>query len=389
MSATYSVARYHEKARRRLPKMVSDYLDGGALDEITMRANEDDLRGLQLRQRILADVSSIDVSTSVLGYALRTPVMVAPMGLLDLFHPSADTALARAAAAVGSIFVHSGWSSSRLVDVTAAAPGRVWTQLAFWKDERLVEEHLQRAHDTRTEVLVVPCDVAASEKRERDLRHGFGMDRLPRLRSMIGAGLKPRWLLGFARNGGISFGDQNQNGRPLSLREMSEFMEREENPSVTWTDIARLRTRWSGKIVLKGVMSAEDARRAVDVGADAIYVSNHGGRQFDRQPSTTAALPTIIDAVGDHTEIIVDGGIRRGSDLVTLTALGATACLVGRPAAYGLVVSGEQGAREVLEILTEEARTACAFTGVTNLAEARGSEREFLRPTTTISALGV
>lgn len=380
MLSPFSVAAYRQKALSRLPRMVADYLEGGALDEITLRANEADLRRHQLRQHVLVDVSDVDVSTNVLGYELRTPVMVAPMGLLDLFHPAADTALARAAAAMGTVFVHSGWSSSRLVDVAAAAPGRVWTQLAFWRDEGLVEEHLQRAHDTGTEVLVVPCDVAASEKRERDLRHGFAMNRLPRVRSMIDAGLKPRWLLGFARNGGISFGDQNQNGRTLSLRQMSEFMDREKNPSLTWSDIARLRTRWPGKIVLKGVMSAKDARRAVDIGADAVYVSNHGGRQFDRQPSTTATLPEIADAVADRAEIIVDGGIRRGSDLVTLTALGATASLIGRPAVYGLTVSGERGARDVLRILTEEARTACAFAGITRLAQARGAQRERLLP---------
>ncbi|WP_406016220.1 alpha-hydroxy-acid oxidizing protein [Streptomyces sp. NBC_00984] len=366
MSAPVNVNDFRRVARRRLPRIVFDYLEGGALDEITLRSHITDLAALHLRQSIMSDVSGIDLSTTVLGQTLRTPVLISPMGLLSLFHRAADIALARAARNAGTVFVHSAWSGTPLKKVAAAAPGSVWCQAAIWPDQRLVDKHLDRAEEADIPVLVLAGDVAVSSKRERDLHNGFTMQARPSPRSVLNAATKPRWVANFLFGPKITFGDQSIDGRAMNLREMGEFMHAD-NDAVTWDDVIRIRKRWRGKLAVKGVMNAQDARRAVDAGADAIFVSNHGGRQFDAQPSTVSALAEIAQAVDGRAEVLVDSGIRRGSDLVKMRALGATAGLIGRPAVYGLVHSGEAGVAAVLDILRDETATALAFTGNTTL----------------------
>ena len=373
----HSIRDYRGAAERRLPRMVMDFLDGGALDEITLRANVGDLSAVRLQQRVLREVSEMDLSVSVFGTTLRTPVGIAPMGLMSLFRPDADVALARAAQAAGTVFVHSAWSGTPLRDVAAAAPGSVWSQMTFWPDARLVEQHLQRAQDAGIEVLVIAADVSVSSKRDRDLRNGFTMEARPTPRSVLNAARRPRWLLNFLTSPRVAFGDQSVDGNPMNLKQMQEFMEHE-NTSATWRDVERIRALWPGRIVVKGIVSPDDARAAIDSGADAVYVSNHGGRQFDAQPSTVAALPAIAGAVDGQVPVLVDGGIRRGSDIVAMMALGASLCLVGRPVVYGAVHSGTAGAEHVLEILTEEASVALAFTGTTIL---RNVDRSVIAPT--------
>ncbi|MDQ8705538.1 alpha-hydroxy acid oxidase [Streptomyces sp. LHD-70] len=366
MSAPVSINDFRCVARRRLPRIVYDYLEGGALDEITLRSNITDLAALHLRQSIMNDVSDIDLSTTVLGQTLRTPALISPMGLLSLFHRDADIALARAARDAGTVFVHSAWSGLPLKKVAAAAPGAVWCQAAIWPDQRLVDQHLDRAEAADVPVLVLAGDVSVSSKRERDLRNGFTMAARPSPRSVLNAARKPRWVANFLFGPRITFGDQTIEGRAMNLREMGEFLH-DDNAAVSWDDVARIRKRWHGKLAVKGVMNAQDALRAVDAGADAIFVSNHGGRQFDAQPSTVSALAEIAQAVDGQAEVLVDSGIRRGSDLVKMRALGATAGLIGRPAVYGLVHSGQAGVAAVLDILRDEAATALAFTGNTTL----------------------
>lgn len=367
MTKLVNVEDHRQRTRRRLPKIVFDYLEGGALDEVTLRRNIDDLHEVRLRQRILCDVSAISLERAVLGTQVQTPVLISPMGLLSLFHRDADIAMARAAHARGTIFIHSAWSGTPLREVAAAAPGSVWAQLSMWKDARLTEEHIERAEAAGIGVLVLAGDVSVSSKRERDLHNGFGMTAIPTVRGALNAARKPRWLRNLLFGPKISFGDQSIDNKPLTLRQMHQFMETSENQAVTWQDVERLRNRWSGKLVVKGVMSAHDATRARDAGVDGVFVSNHGGRQFDAQPSTSHALEEVASAVGGDLEILVDGGIRRGSDIVKLTGLGANACLIGRPAVYGLVSNGQAGVCTVLDILAHEAATALAFTGATCL----------------------
>ncbi len=367
--APVNVEEYRRIARRRLPSMVFDFLDGAALDESTLRANTDDLNRILLQQRILRDVTDVDVSVTVLRRTLRRPILVAPMGLLSLFHPEADVAMARAAHDAGTIFVHSAWSGAALADVATAGRGNVWAQAAFWRHPERLDEHLDRITRAGIDVLVLPGDVAYSSKRERDLRHGFSMNTVPRLASMLEAATHPRWCGRILTGPPVAFGNQTGSGRWRGLKQMAEFLEDAENPSASWEDLRRIRDRWSGQIVLKGVMAADDARRAVDAGVDAVYVSNHGGRQFDSQPSTAAALPAIVRAVGGQTEILVDGGVRRGSDVLKLGAMGATACLVGRSAVYGMAAHGRDGVRAVLDVLTDELRTALGFVGCRSFAD--------------------
>jgi isopentenyl diphosphate isomerase/L-lactate dehydrogenase-like FMN-dependent dehydrogenase len=368
VKAASSVQDLRGVAARRLPRMVMDFLEGGALDEVTLRANVDDLTAVLLQQRVMRDVCDIDVAVTVLGTTLRTPVAIAPMGLLTLFRPDADVSLARAAHDSGTVFVHSAWSGTPLSEVADAAPGSVWSQVTFWPDARLVDQHLQRAHDAGIEVLVVAADVSVSSKRDRDLRNGFTMAGRPAARSVLNAARKPRWLRGFLTGPRVTFGDQSVDGKPMNLRQMQEFMEHE-NAAATWRDVERIRSAWPGRVVVKGIMCPDDAHAAIDAGADAVYVSNHGGRQFDAQPSTTAALPSIAEAVAGRVPVLVDGGIRRGSDIVKMTALGADLCLVGRPAVYGLVHSGAAGVRTALDVLSQEASVALAFTGTTSLPD--------------------
>lgn len=365
-----SIDQYRRIARRRLPSMVFDFLDGGALDEATLRANTDDLARILLQQRVLRDVADVDVSVTVLGRRLRQPILIAPMGLLSLFDPHADVAMARAAHDAGTIFVHSAWSGASLADVAAAGRGNVWAQAAFWRHSERLDEHLERITREGIDVLVLPGDVAYSSKRERDLRHGFSMSGIPRLASLLEAATHPRWCRRILTGPPVAFGNQTGSGRWRGFTQMAEFLEDAENPGATWEDLRRIRDRWRGKVVLKGVMAADDARRAVDAGVDAVYVSNHGGRQFDAQPSTAAALPAIAQAVGGQTEILVDGGVRRGGDVAKMRAMGATACLIGRPAVYGVASHGSDGVRAVLDILTDELRTALGFTGCRSFAEA-------------------
>jgi L-lactate dehydrogenase (cytochrome) len=367
-----SVADLRRAAKRRLPRMIFDFLDGGALDEYTLRDNEADLARIRLRQRVLRDISTCQLGTRVLGHRIDLPLMVAPMGLLGLFHPHGDLALARAAARNGTIFVHSAWSGWALEDVVREAPGSTWSQIAFWRDPGLVRDHVDRAAAAGVEVLVVAGDVAVSSKRERDLHHGLAMPPRPTVRDVVNTAHKPVWLSRLARLAAgptLTYGNYRVDGRRMRLNEMYAFMRANENRAATWADVDKLRQDWAGKIVVKGVMTAEDARSAASAGVDGVIVSNHGGRQFDAQPSAALALPEVLAAAGDGMEVFVDGGIRRGSDVVKCLALGATACLIGRPAAYGLAASGQPGVEQVFEILREEILVALGFVGRSDVSD--------------------
>lgn len=371
-----SVRDMRRAAERRLPRMIFDFLEGGALDEATLRENESDLAALRIRQRVLQDISSCGLATDVLGQRIELPLMISPMGLLGLFHPLGDPALARAAARCGTIFVHSAWSGWSVEDVVREAPGSTWCQVAFWTDAGITRDHVERARATGVEVLVIAADVAISSKRERDLHHGLAMPPRPTLRDIANSARKPAWLAGLARLAAgpkLTYGNYRLDGRRMRLNEMYAFMRANENRSATWTDVERLRGEWNGKIVVKGVMTAEDARSAVGAGADAVIVSNHGGRQFDAQQSTVAALPAVLSAVDGAAETFVDGGIRRGADVVKFLALGAKACLVGRPVAYGLAARGEAGADRVLDLLRDELAVALGFAGRSDIADVDAS----------------
>ncbi|MFJ6139144.1 alpha-hydroxy acid oxidase [Kitasatospora sp. NPDC092286] len=361
------------QARRKLPRMIFDFLEGGALDELTLQDNTEDLVRLRLRQRVLRDMSEIEPGTRVLGQRLALPVMISPLGMLSLFHPQADLAFARAAERAGTVLVHSAWSACSLEEVVAAAPKSIWAQISFWTDAGLTREHVDRAEAAGVEVLVVAGDVNLSSKRERDLHHGMALPPRPTLRDVVDTGRRPGWLARLATGRRPTFGNYRIDGRRMRMREMGGFMHTMENAAATWADVERLRERWPGKIVVKGVMTGEDTVRAADTGVDAVIVSNHGGRQFDSQPSTIAALPEVVAAADGRLEVYLDGGVRRGSDVVKALALGADASLIGRPAAYGLAALGPSGVDKVFDLLREELETALGFVGVNGVTDLDGS----------------
>lgn len=369
MHNIHSIDDLRTRARRRLPAMVFDFIEGGALDELTLRRNREALDAHLLTQRVLVDTSQRHATTSILGTRLDLPLVVSPMGLLTVCHPDADVAIARAAAAAGSVFVHSPWSGCSLEEVTDAAPGRVWAQIAFWSDAAETRRHIDRAQALGIDTLVVAGDVAVSSKRDRDLRHGTGMPPRPPLRDVVDTALHPGWVMRWLRGRSMTWGNYRIDGRAIRMREMEAWMERNENQTATWDDIARLRSSWTGNIVVKGVMTAEDARLAIEHGADGVFVSNHGGRQFDSQQATIEALPGVVDAVDGRAAVIVDGGMRRGSDIAKALSLGADAAAAGRPFALGLAAAGRDGVDRAFEVLHDEFLTVMGFLGVTRVDE--------------------
>lgn len=364
-----SIDDYRRASRKQLPRMISDYLEGGALDETTMRANEERFDALMLRQRSLVDVAGMDTSTTVLGRPLAMPLMVAPMGMLTIFHPGSDPAVARAAVRAGSIFIHSAWAGCSLEEVAKAAPDNLWAQVAFWKDPEETASYIKRARAVGVDTLVVAGDVGSSSKRERDLHHGLSMPPRPPVADYFNAATRPGWLWRWLTGRKMTYGNYNVNGRPLRMDEMNSWMASHKNPAATWDDFAKLRSEWSGNLVIKGIMDPEDAARAADEGADGIFISNHGGRQFDSQPATIDVLPSIVEAVGGRAEIYLDGGVRRGHDIVKAVSLGARAVLAGRPFAYALAAGGEPAVDRAFGILHEELKGAMGFVGRASVAE--------------------
>jgi L-lactate dehydrogenase (cytochrome) len=370
--APATVHDYRELARRRLPRQLFDYLDGGAYEEITMRANVRDLEQLLLRQIVMRDVSVRDPSVEVLGRRLSLPVILAPVGLGGMFAARAEVQAARAAEAAGVPFVESTVSICGIEEVARATSIPPWFQLYVMRDRGYAEELMGRASAVGAPVLVLTIDLAVVGARHRDTRNAVVGD--PRLAAKLRRGLDiashPRWIREVAIGGKpLTFGNLEKavpNARtPAAFR---EWVDQQFDPSVTWDDIAWVRENWPGRLVVKGVLDPEDARRAVTVGVDGVVVSNHGGRQLDSVPSTVRALPDVVDAVGDQVEVLVDGGIRTGLDVVKMLAMGARAVLIGRAWAWAVAARGEAGVRHMLDVLRADIDVGLGLTGQTSLA---------------------
>lgn len=371
--AAASVRDYREVARRRLPRQLFDYIDGGAYEEATLAANTADLEAISLRQRVLRDVSTRTMSTTVLGEELSLPVLLAPVGLAGMFANRAEVAAARAAEHAGVSFVESTVSICSLEEVAAATKRAPWFQLYVMRDRGYAENLMARAQAVGCRVLVLTADLAVVGARYRDTRNGLGGRVSP-----VGAAIRgldrvshPRWVWEVGIQGRPhTFGnltDAVPGGN--SPDDFRDWVDAQFDPSVTWDDLAWVRDHWDGPVVLKGILDPEDARAAADAGVDAVVVSNHGGRQLDAVPSTAAALPAVVEAVGDRIEVLVDGGVRSGLDLLKMMAMGAKACLVGRPWAWAVAANGEAGVAHLLEILRDELAVAMALTGTTDVAD--------------------
>jgi L-lactate dehydrogenase (cytochrome) len=370
--APATVLDYRELARRKLPRQLFDYIDGGAYEEQTLHANVADLEQLLLRQVVMRDVSDRDPSVEVLGQQLALPVILAPVGLGGMFARRAEVQAARAAEAAGVPFIESTVSICSIEEVAAAKSTPPWFQLYVMRDRGYAEDLMSRAKAVGAPVLVLTVDLAVVGARHRDTRNAIVGD--PPLWAKIRRGLDlvshPEWLRNVPVNGKpLTFGNLEkavpEAQSPAAFR---EWVDAQFDPSVTWDDIAWVRANWDGRLVVKGVLDPEDARRALDAGVDGIVVSNHGGRQLDSVPSTARALPEVVDAVGDQIEVLADGGVRTGLDVVKMAALGARAVLIGRAWAWAVAARGEAGVRHVLEVMKADIDVALALTGQTSFA---------------------
>ena len=365
MRRAASIGDYRALARARLPHFLFEYLDGGSYDEATLRRNVADLQEVALRQRVLRDVSGIDLSTELFGQKWAMPVGLGPVGLSGLYARRGEVQAARAAAAANVPFALSTVGACSLREV--AASGHVpWYQLYFVKDRGFVAEMIARARDAGCGALVLTVDLAVPGSRYRDARAaGAGLRRLSQLLARPGWS----WDVG-VRGRPHSLGNlEDIVGRRAPLSDFQAWIQANFDASVSWADVEWVRTQWSGPLIIKGILDPEDARAAADSGADAIVVSNHGGRQLDGVLSTARALPGIAGAIGGRLPVLADGGVRSGLDVVRMLALGADFVLLGRAWAYALAAAGEQGVAHVLKLIEAEMRVAMALTGSTSIAE--------------------
>jgi L-lactate dehydrogenase (cytochrome) len=366
-----SIGDYREAARRRLPHFLFEYFDGGSYAEQTLRANIADLQEVSLRQRVLNDVSAIDLSTSLFGQSLSMPIALGPIGLAGMAARRGEVQAARAAAAKGVPFTLSTVSACSLAEVARGSPTPFWFQLYMVRDRGFMRALLDEASASHCPVLVFTVDMPLPGARYRDVRSG--LSGAPGLRGQarrVGqAMMRPGWAWDVGLHGRPH---QLGNVAPLlgaksGLEDFLGWMKNNFDPSVTWADLDFVRAHWTGPIVIKGILDADDAHRAAEAGVDGIIVSNHGGRQLDGVPSVARALPAIADAVGDRLTILADGGVRSGLDVIRMLALGARGVLLGRAWAFALAADGERGVRHMLNLIEAEMRVAMALTGVTGV----------------------
>lgn len=360
-----STTDFREAARRRLPRFLFDYIDGGAYAERTMARNISDLADIALRQRVLKDVSAVDPSTTLFGVHQALPVALAPVGLTGMYARRGERQAARAAAAKGVPFCLSTVSVCDVDEVRAASPAPFWFQLYVLRDRSFMRDLLARASAAGASTLVFTVDMPVPGARYRDAHSGMSGPYAP-ARRLLQAALKPGWawdvgVMGHPhRLGNVA----PALGRASGLQDFMGWLGANFDPSIQWSDLAWIRDAWKGPLIIKGVLDPEDAKAAADIGADGVVVSNHGGRQLDGVLSSARALPAIADAVGDRLTVLADGGVRSGLDVVRMLALGAKGVLIGRAYAYALAASGEAGVTQLLELIDKEMRVAMALTGV-------------------------
>jgi L-lactate dehydrogenase (cytochrome) len=364
IDALHTVEDFRIAARSKLPRMVWDFVDGGADGELAMAANRASLDEVLFEPRYLVDVADRVLSTHVFGTPVKLPLILSPSGLATVVHPDGEPAVARAAADAGAIYTVSTASGYSMEEIAEGSAGRLWFQLYLWKSEEVVQSLIARAAAAGYEALVVTVDVPVVGKRERDLRNGMSLPIQLRASGVANAALRLPWLWRMLSGPEITFANFRNFAPDDDASSIAEYANRElTDPARTWSDLALIRRRWDGPLLVKGVLSPADALTAVQHGADGIIVSNHGGRQMSSVPGVAAVMPRIADAVGDRAEVFLDGGVRRGEDIVKARALGATAACGGRLWFWGLAAGGEPGVRRVLSILEADADRTLALIG--------------------------
>lgn len=357
-------------ARRRVPRMFYDYADSGSWTEGTYRANEADFADILLRQRVAVDVDTRNLGARMLGEPVSMPVALAPTGLTGMQHADGEILAARAAASFGVPFTLSTMSICSLEDVARHSPAPFWFQLYVMRDRSFVESLIDRAKAANCSALMLTLDLQILGQRHKDHKNGLSAPPKPTIANLLDMATKPRWGLGMLGTRRRQFGNIVGHVKGVDdLSSLSAWTAQQFDPRLHWGDVEWIKRRWGGKLILKGIMDPEDAVHAVKSGADAIVVSNHGGRQLDGAPSAIAALADVIDAVGGQTEVWLDGGVRSGQDVFKALALGARGTLIGRAFLYGLGAMGQAGVTRCLELIRNELDITMAFCGLRNLQD--------------------
>ncbi len=355
-------------AERRVPRMFYDYADSGSWSEGTYRANERDFARIGLRQRVAVNIEQRNLAVKMVGIDASMPVALAPTGLTGMQHADGEILAARAAEKFGVPFTLSTMSICSIEDVAANTARPFWFQLYVMRDRDFVERLIDRAKAAKCSALMLTLDLQVLGQRHKDIRNGLSAPPKLTLANILNMMTKPRWGLGMLGTRRRTFGNIVGHAKGVGdMSSLSAWTTGQFDPRLTWADVEWVRKRWGGKLILKGIMDAEDARLAADSGADALVVSNHGGRQLDGAPSSIRALPEIADAVGSRIEVWMDGGIRSGQDVLKAVALGAKATMIGRPFLYGLGAQGEAGVTRCLEIIANELDLTMAFCGHTDI----------------------
>ena len=369
LSRITCVEDFRRVAKRRVPKMFYDYADSGSWTESTYRANVMDLQQLKFRQRVAVDIERRSLATTMAGTDVAMPVAIAPTGLTGMQTADGEILGARLAERFGVPFTLSTMSVCSIEDVAAHTSQPFWFQLYFMRDRGFMERLIERARAANCSALVVTLDLQVLGQRHKDIKNGLTTPPKPTLANLINLATKPRWCVGMLGTKRRTFGNIVGHAEGVGdVSSLSKWTAEQFDPRLSWDDVAWIKERWGGKLILKGIMDAEDARHAADSGADALIVSNHGGRQLDGAPSSISALPEIVAAVGGDIEVWMDGGIRSGQDVLRAMALGARGTLIGRPFLYALGAFGEAGVRRCLEIIENELSTSMAFCGHTDIS---------------------
>jgi len=364
----HSLGDMRRLAQRRLPRMVFDFVDGAAEDELAMQRNEAAFAQTRLLPRPLEGTETRDQSIELFGERLASPVLVGPTGLAGLLYPRAEVATARAALAAATVYTMSHASTVSIENLAREVTGNLWMQVFVYRDRDLTRTLAERAHASGYRALVLTIDNQVPGWRERDMRNGFTVPLTLGLANILDMGLHVRWLLRMAQGPRFTLANYSREG-DSDIMSLAAKMSSLLDPAASWKDVEWLRRLWDRPLLLKGVLHPEDARRAVALGIDGIIVSNHGGRQLDAAPASAEALPAVVDAVAGKVPVLLDGGVRRGSDVLKALALGARACLIGRPHLWGVSVAGEAGVAWVLQLLRTEIDRVMAMCGWDRLSD--------------------
>ncbi len=370
MAAIACVDDLRKKMQRRVPRMFYDYCESGSWTESTFNANESDLQDIKFRQRVAIDVSERSTAMTMLGQEVPMPVALAPTGLTGMQHADGEILAAQAAEEFGVPFTLSTMSICSIEDVAENTSKPFWFQLYVMRDRQFIRNLVERARAANCSALMITLDLQIMGQRHKDVRNGLSAPPKLTLKNIANLATKPSWCLGMLGTRRREF--RNIVGHVSGVKDMSSLADWTVNqfdPRLSWDDVREIRKQWGGKIIIKGILDVEDAKQAVNVGADAVIVSNHGGRQLDGAPSSIAALPAIVDAIGDKCEVWMDGGIRTGQDILRAVALGAKGTLIGRAFLYGLGAGGREGVSKVLEILHKELDLTMALCGRSKLDE--------------------